>query len=78
MAKQHEIKTVSYVHVGDKLVRMDDLDAELRRKIATRLKITYLNALFRGKATFYCEDEKDCFPGCTTVECPHKDKRPRE
>ena len=77
MAKKREIKTVSYVHMGDKLVRMDDLEEEQRRKIATRLKITYLNALFESKAVFYCEDEKDCFPGCT-VKCPHKDKGPGE
>lgn len=57
MAKEREIKTVSYVHIGDKLVRMDDLDEEQRRKIATRLKITYLNALFRGKAEFFESSE---------------------
>ena len=45
MAKQRKIKTVSYVHMGDKLVRMDDPEEEQRRKIATRLKITYLNGV---------------------------------
>ena len=77
MAKEQKIKTVSYVHVGDKLVNTKDLNEEQRRTLATWLNITYLNALFEGEATFFCLDEKDCFPGCT-VKCPHKDKRPGE
>lgn len=41
------------MHVGDKLVNTDDLNDEQRRKLATWLKITYLNALFQGKAEFF-------------------------
>lgn len=57
MAKQQKIHTVSYVHIGDKLVNTDDLDDEQRRKLATWIKTTYLNTLFQGKAVFY-ESEK--------------------
>lgn len=78
MAKRQKIRTESFVHVGDKLVNTKDLNDDQRRRLATWLRITYLNALFEGKATFYCEDEKDFFPGCTTIECPHKDKRQRK
>lgn len=53
MAKKQEIRTESFVHVGDKLVNTDDLNDEQRRRLATWLKITYLNALFRGKAEFF-------------------------
>lgn len=53
MTKKQEIKTVSFVHVGDKLVNTDDLNDEQRRRLATWLKTTYLNALFRGKTEFF-------------------------
>lgn len=53
MTKKQEIKTVSFVHVGDKLVNTDDLNDEQRRRLAAWLKTTYLNALFRGKAEFF-------------------------
>ena len=52
VAKKQEIKTVSFVHIGDELVNTDDLDDEQRRRLATWLKTTYLNALFQGKAEF--------------------------
>lgn len=61
VAKKLEIRTESYVHVGDKLVNTDDLNDEQRRKVATWLKITYLNALFQGKAEFFeVSREEDC------------------
>lgn len=53
MAKKQEIKTVSFVHIGDELVNTEDLDDVQRRKLATWLKTTYLNTLFQGKAEFY-------------------------
>ena len=52
MRKQPEIKVVAYVHVGDQLVNVDELDDEKRRQLGTWLKSTYLNELYRGKATF--------------------------
>ena len=53
VARKREIKTVSFVHIGDQLVSTDDLNDEQRRRLATWLKTTYLNTLFRGKAEFY-------------------------
>lgn len=53
MAKKQEIRTVSFVHIGDELVNTDDLDDDQRRRLATWLKTTYLNTLFQGKAKFY-------------------------
>lgn len=57
MARKQEIKTVSFVHIGDELVNTDDLNDEQRRKLATWLKTTYLNELFRGKAEFFESSE---------------------
>lgn len=79
MARKQKIETVSYVHVGDKLVNTDDLNDEQRRRLAKWLTITFLNTLLKGKAIIYCRDEKDCFPDCTVkLKCPHKGKGPGE
>lgn len=51
--KEQKIKVISYVRVGGQPVRTDDLDPERRRRLATWIKCTYLNALFEGKARFY-------------------------
>jgi len=53
VANKKEIRTASFVHIGDELVNTDDLDEEQRRKLATWLKVTYLNTLFQGKAEFF-------------------------
>lgn len=61
MARKQEIKTVSFVHIGDQLVNTDDLNDDQRRKLATWLKTTYLNTLFQGKAEFFeIGGEGDC------------------
>lgn len=53
MAKKPiEIRTESFVHIGETLVRFDDLPEQQKQEAATKLKIAYLNAMFRGKATF--------------------------
>ena len=54
-----EIKTVSYVHVGDQLVNTDDLSREQKKELATWLKVTYLNTLYQGKAVFRVKDAED-------------------
>ena len=60
VAKKQEIKTVSFVHIGDELVNTGDLDDEQRRRLATWLKTTYLNALFQGKVEFFeCSKARD-------------------
>ena len=50
--RMQEIKTVSYVHVGDKLVNTDDLNDEQKKRLGTWQKTTYLNELFAGQAVF--------------------------
>ena len=61
MTKKREIRTVSFVHIGDELVNTDDLDDDQRRRLATWLKTTYLNTLFHGKAEFFeISREGDC------------------
>lgn len=57
MKKAPEIKVIAYVHVGDQLVNVDELSDEMRVKLATRLKTTYLNELFRGEAVFRPKEE---------------------
>lgn len=57
MAKKIEIKTVSYVHVGDKLVCTDDLTQDQKSRLATKLKIEWMNAMFCGQAEFYAAGE---------------------
>ena len=37
---------------GDRLVSTEDLNAEQKARVATWLKTTYLNELFKGKAEF--------------------------
>ena len=56
MAKKREIRTMSFVRIGDKLVNTDDLNDDQRLKLATWLKTTYLNTLFQGKAEFFKVD----------------------
>lgn len=59
MARKQEIKTVSFVHIGDELVNTDDLDDGQRRKLASWLRLTYLNTLFQGKVEFYESDKAE-------------------
>lgn len=56
--RQTEIKTVSYVHVGDRLVNTADLTGEQRRELATWIKVTYLNTLYQGKAVFRVREDE--------------------
>ena len=74
MAKKREIRTVSFVHIGEELVNTDDLDDDQRRRLATWLKTSYLNALFQGKAEFFapfCMTEKQLTaPGPKSIMCP--------
>lgn len=53
--KPPEIRAVAYVHVGDKLVNVDDLNQEQRERLARKLTVTMLNAAFKGKAEFWYE-----------------------
>lgn len=55
MAKKREpILVKAYVKTADGgEVDVDTLTAEQKREFATQMKITYLNALFRGQAVFH-------------------------
>ena len=47
------IRVISYVHTKDGGLReFDSLTEQEKRKAATELKLRYMNALFRGRATF--------------------------
>lgn len=48
-----DMKAVSYVHVGDKLVNTDELDPEQKKRLANALAVEWMNGLFRGKAEFF-------------------------
>lgn len=50
--KSQEIKAVSYVHMGEKLVGTQELGAAQKKQLGVWLKTTYLNALFQGQAIF--------------------------
>ena len=57
MAKT-KIRVVSYVWVGEKLVETSQLTPEQRLKMATELKIRYLNTLCSGRIEFRPEPEE--------------------
>lgn len=50
--KQTQIRTVSYIHVGNKLVCTDDLTPQQKYYVGTLLKQQILNAFYQGKAEF--------------------------
>lgn len=58
--EKRSIKTVSYVHIGDKLVETGELDGARRRELGVWLKITYLNHMFQGSAVFQEKAEDVC------------------
>ncbi len=67
--KFEDMKAVSYVHVGDKLVNTDELDPEQKKRLANALAVEWMNGLFRGQAVFYVKDrqeESDCHAGVST------------
>ena len=52
MAKKIQIKCESYIHVGDRLVRFEELTQEQRENAAQVLLSRYMNELYRGQAVF--------------------------
>lgn len=54
MAKRQRepIRVEAFVTVNGQEVNIDTLPKEKRNEIGAALKVTYLNALFRGKAVF--------------------------
>ncbi len=61
MAKTKKTKPLprceAYVHVGDKLVNVDDLNAEQKDRLGAALTVTLLNEIYRGKAEFWVEGQ---------------------
>lgn len=53
--KQPKIHVVAYVHMGDQLVNVDDLDEEKRECLGRELTVTMLNAAYKGQAKFWYE-----------------------
>lgn len=52
------IRVQSFVYRGNERVAMESLTEEEKIKVATELKLRYMNTLFAGKARFYAEGEK--------------------
>lgn len=59
MAKKLEIKCISYVHVGDQLVRFDELTKMQRAAASQELLVRYLNELYRGQAIFEAAEKQE-------------------
>lgn len=49
------VRVEAFVSVGGREENMDALPEKERREIGAALKVAYLSALFRGKATFSAE-----------------------
>lgn len=50
--RYEDMKAISYVHVGDRLVNTEDLDEQQRKRLADALAVDWMNGLFRGEAVF--------------------------
>ena len=59
MKRNIEIRTESFIRVNGALARFDTLPEELKREAATKIKVTYMNELYRGKAVFEARKEKE-------------------
>lgn len=53
------IKVIRYVHTEQGLADIDDLTPEQKTEAATKIALTYLNELYRGKAVFEAEGGAD-------------------
>ncbi len=54
--QREPIRVEAFVTVNGQDVNIDTLSKEKRSEIGAVLKVTYLNALFRGKAVFHIEE----------------------
>ena len=58
--QQEPIKVRGFVTVNGEYVDVDTLSPEMRKEVATQLKLKWMNAMFRGKAVFsVAEEQKD-------------------
>ena len=50
--RNQKIRVEAYVHVGDQLVNVDDLNQEQKVRLSNELAVTMLNAAYAGVAKF--------------------------
>ena len=55
--KQEPIKVRAFVTINGESVDVDTLSPEMRREVATQLKLKWMNAMFRGQAVFTVAEE---------------------
>lgn len=56
--KNEPIQVRSFVTINGEYVEVDTLSPEMRREVATQLKLKWMNAMFRGKAVFSVAEEQ--------------------
>lgn len=54
--KQAPINVRAFVNVNGEYVDVDTLSPDMRKKVATQLKLKWMNAMFHGKAVFTVAD----------------------
>jgi len=57
--QQEPIQVRSFVTVNGESVEVASLSPEMRREVATQLKLRFLNAMFRGQAVFSVAEKKE-------------------
>lgn len=55
--EREPIRVEAYVTVDGQEVNIDTLPREKRDEIGAKLKVTYLNALFKGQAVFFIKEK---------------------
>lgn len=53
--KQEPIRVEAFVKINGEEVNLDSLSPEVRNEIGAKLKVTWMNAMFRGKAVFHAD-----------------------
>lgn len=54
--KQEPINVRAFVSVDGEYVDVDTLSPEMKKEVATQLKLKWMNAMFRGQAVFTVAD----------------------
>ena len=53
--KQEPIRVEAFVKINGGEVNLDTLPPEKRNEIGAKLKVTWMNAMFRGQAEFHAD-----------------------
>ena len=56
--KQEPIKVRAFVTINGEAVDVDTLSPEMKKEVATQLKLKWMNAMFRGQAVFTVAEEQ--------------------